>query len=537
MKKLLNEEKTNKIDFIILGIIVVIYSILSFYRLGNIKSPNTFISYNKGEELNIYLNQEDDIIRMKSFNGHNNSHYEVWISKDKENYEKVTEIIGNGAFSWNNDRILTKGKYLKLVFLNDSTLGELSIYNNYKNKINISTSKELIDEQELIPDQISNLNSTYFDEIYFARTAYEYTKGLNTYEWTHPPLGKLIQAIPIFITKNMSPFNYRIMGNIAGIMMLIVIYFLTKEILKKRKYAIAATVMMMFDTFHFVQTRMGTIDSHLVLFIMISAYYMIKYYNHNKNSHLILSSIFFTLAICTKWTGFYLGIALTIIYLIIMLKDKKNIINYIIKGFSLFIIIPTFIYFSIYYLFPNNLYKTNNIKNIISEQQKMYEYHSRLKATHPFTSKWYEWPISYKPVWYYTESRDNNKKETITGVGNIIIWWFGILSTLYITIKAILKKDKNSIILLIFILSLWLPYAFINRIMFQYHYFTTIPFVILANTYLLKDISEKKHIKYLIPTYLLAVILFFVIYYPVISGIPVDSNYIDRLKLLSTWIF
>ena len=34
--------------------------------------------------------------------------------------------------------------------------------------------QELNDEQQFVPIKRSYMNSTYFDEVYFARTAYEY---------------------------------------------------------------------------------------------------------------------------------------------------------------------------------------------------------------------------------------------------------------------------------------------------------------------------------------------------------------------------
>jgi len=31
----------------------------------------------------------------------------------------------------------------------------------------------------------------------------------------------------------------------------------------------------------------------------------------------------------------------------------------------------------------------------------MFDYHSKLKPTHPFSSTWWEWPLIRKPIWYY----------------------------------------------------------------------------------------------------------------------------------------
>lgn len=547
IKNFLNEEnkKLNIKDFTTIAVIIVVYSLLSFYRLGSTASPNTFKDFQKDSSIVIELQKEDSIIKFKSFNGEKNAHYKVYISNDNKNYQYVTEVEGEGAFAWNEERLLTRGKYLKLTFTKNSTLGELALYNNYKEKININNItlnnkmiKTLTDEAKVIPKQISYYNSTYFDEIYFARTAYEYSKNLPTYEWTHPPLGKLIQAIPICLTNKMTPFNYRLMGNISGIVMLLVMYLFGKALFKKRKYAILTSILMALDTFHFTQTRMGTVDSHLVLFIILSLYFMYKFTEKSKTKDLFLSGFFFSLSISVKWTGFYGGLALAIIYFHHILKNKQFNFKSITQGTTFFVLLPLIIYSSLYLLFPNNnLNYTNNPKAILKQQKEMYDYHSNLDSNHYFSSSWYTWPVVYKPIWYHNQVIDNNSRETITAIGNIVIWWFGIISTIYLLLKFIIKKDKNSLYLLIMIFSLWLPYIFIGRVMFLYHYFPVLPFIILSIVLMFKDVTERYKINFIIPIYLLLVLAFFITYYPVISGKAVSNNYIENLKLFKSWYF
>lgn len=547
IKEFFNEEnkKLNYKDYIVLGIIILIYSSLSFYKLGSTVNPNSIQNFNKNQSIIIELSKEEDIIRLKSFNGDKNANYKVYVSNNNKNYEYVTKITGEGAFAWDETRLLAKGKYLKFTFTEKSSLGEIILYSNNKKAIKIKTVTinnkqitKLNDEQETVPEQISYHNSTYFDEIYFARTAYEYTKNIPTYEWTHPPLGKLIQALPIYLTKNMSPFNYRLMSNISGIIMVIVMYLFGYFIFKKRKYAIISSILIALDTFHFVQTRIGTVDSHLVLFIMLSVYFMYKFTATIKNKDLLLSGVFFGLAISVKWTGFYSGFALAIIYFTYLIKHKKVTINSLIKGTAFFIILPVTIYIGLYLIFPNNrINYTNNLENIIKQQKSMYNYHSTLESDHYFSSSWYTWPVSYKPVWYHNQEVDTNNRETISAVGNIVIWWLGIIGIVYLIIKIIRKKDKMSFYLLITILSLWLPYAFIGRVMFLYHYFPVLPFLILSIVNLFKDIVEKYKKDYIILLYLFLVLAFFTIYYPVISGKITSNNYIEKLKLFESWYF
>ena len=545
IKKYLNyDNKLNKIDFITILIIVLLYSFLSFYRLGSNISPNTFERVNKNDKLLIELKEMDDVIKFKIFSGEQNSKYKLYLSKDNIDFEYYGEVEGRGALSWDFIKPKIKSKYVLLEFTENSTIGEVALYNNSKekialNKITINSHQTdlLTDEQDTVPDKVSYMNTSYFDEVYFARTAYEYVENIPTYEWTHPPLGKLIQAIPIFITKHLSPFNYRLMGKISGILMIIIMYLFGKELFKKRKYSIFASLLMFFDTFHFVQTRMGTVDSHLVLFMMISALGMIKYCNNKKMINLLISGIFFGLSVCVKWTGLYCGLGLAIIYFIYMIKNKEFNLKHILSGFSFFVVIPLIFYIGLYLLFPNNnINYTNDLKSIMKQQEQMYNYHSKLDAEHFFSSDWYTWPISYKPVWYHEAIVDTTSKETISGIGNIVIWWVGIVAMISL-IPKLLKKDKNSFYLLVLILSLWLPYVFIGRIMYMYHYFPVLPFMMLAITGLFKHIDEKYKLTYLIPIYLIFVIAFFIIYYPVITGNVVSIDYLKKIELFKSWYF
>ena len=547
LKSFLNEQNTklNIKDYIALGIILIAYSVISFINLGSTINPNTFLRVEKTDNIIIELKNQEDIIKMKIFNGECNAKYQLYSSTDGKKYTYINDYVGTGALSWQEERIISKGKYIKILFLEKSSIGEIAFYNNNKEIIKIEDViynkkhiKSLNDEQNTIPNKISYMNSSYFDEIYFARTAYEYTQGMETYEWTHPPLGKLIQAIPIYINNYLSPFNYRLMGNISGILMIAVMYIFAKELFKKRKYAIFASLLMTFDTFHFAQTRMGTVDSHLILFILLASYFMVKYTKNNKTFYLLLSGIFFGLSVSVKWTGLYGGIALAIIFFTYLVKNKKINIKNFLKGTLFFVVIPLFIYSSLYLIFPNNkLNHTTNFENIINQQKDMYNYHSKLNATHYFSSKWYTWPISYKPVWYHQEILNNGTKETISGIGNIVIWWMGIIGFLYSLIKLIRKKDKQSFIIVVSMLSLWLPYAFIGRVMFLYHYFPVLPFMMLGIVNLFKSIEEKYKLKYLIPLYMIFVIAFFIIYYPVISGIETPISYIEKLRIFDSWTF
>ena len=47
---------------------------------------------------------------------------------------------------------------------------------------------------------------------------------------------------------------------------------------------------------------------------------------------------------------------------------------------------------------PNEVH---NFNDVVYRQYSMFEYHDKLVATHPYSSKWWEWPLDYVPIAYY----------------------------------------------------------------------------------------------------------------------------------------
>lgn len=613
--------KEKRQDWLIMCSLIIIYLIFAFYNLGTLQAPQTYYNFTfVGEEVGLQLTTvSQQVSKIRYYTGPETGEFIVMTSTDGKTYKEVGTLTQNSVFAWEDYQINESFKYLKFVAKNANTyLGEVQLYDKYGEKILTKTSDEqsnvIIDELETVPVQISHLNSAYFDEIYFSRSAYEYIHGIDTMEWVHPPLGKLLMAIPILIF-GMNTFSYRLMGTLAGMLMIPVIYILAKKIFKKTKWAALAGILMTFDTFHFTQTRMGTVDSFLVLFIMLSALFMYNYIQLDKDEplkkklkQLGLSGLFIGCAISTKWTGLYAGLALaitffvdlfykysdkrkkidnnqitkvilaflfilgivpiiiyymtllfstmsnattfTLVYyitallvfltvlIIKLLKKDKKLGKLFIACFIFFIVIPVIIYILCYMLFPNVVnYYDNSITGIIKQIKDMYTYHSTLTEGHPFSSSWYTWPVMYKPVWYYVGYFGGNVKSTIVAIGNPAIWWFGILSSIYLLFASILKKKKKYLFILVFILCTWLTYAFIGRAMFMYHYFPTLPFIILANVALVKWITKKIKSNSFYIFYIAVVILLFLVFYPVASGMVTTTDYIDALKWFKSWIF
>ena len=73
--------------------------------------------------------------------------------------------------------------------------------------------------------------------------------------------------------------------------------------------------------------------------------------------------------------------------------------------------------------------------------------------------------------------------------------------------------------------------------MFMYHYFITLPFVMLGIVSFIKWITEKTKSNKALYAYILLIIVMFMVFYPITSGMPVTRDYVDSLKWLPGWYF
>jgi len=531
-------------------LIVVLYGILSFFHLGNMEAPQTTWYTNTENQSTILdLGAEQEIAYLRQLTGARFGTFDVAISSDNVNYSEVGTLQQDKVFAWQDMEMNVSGRYIRLTSgKKEASISEIAFYAPNGQKLQIVVMEEigesLIDEQDTVPEEISYLNTPYFDEIYHARTAYEYIHGMEIYEWTHPPLGKLIMTIPISLF-GMTPFNYRVMGNIAGILMLMVIYVLAKRLFKSTKYATLAMLLFAVDGMHFVQTRIGTVDSYLVLFIMLAYLFMYQYISCDSNKekgkmhiNLLASGFFMGCAIATKWNGAYTAIGLALIFFINFFvrnsrvgltgkwRDYRGKI--ILACFGYFIFVPILIYILSYIPDMKINPEIGTLDGFINLQVKMFNYHSKLDATHPFSSPWYLWPIGMKPLWYYDGQVAAGRVSSITLHSNPFIWWTGIIAMIYVAYRAIIERSKNEIFLILAILAAYVPYMGISRVMFIYHYFPVVPMMILAIVAMIKDLEDSTNINITV-IYVVIASLVFAFFYPIYSGLEIPRWYANMM--------
>ncbi|MCX7772695.1 MAG: phospholipid carrier-dependent glycosyltransferase, partial [Clostridia bacterium] len=445
--------------------------------------------------------------------------------------------------------------------------------------------EKLFDEQKIVPERPTVLNSTYFDEIYFPRTSYEQLEHKSIlYENTHPPLGKTLLAIGISIF-GMNPFGWRIMGTLFGAALIPLMYILGKRFFKDSFWAFFCAFMMMFDFMHFAQTRLATIDSYTVFFVMLMFYFMLDYYDSKSYERglfksllpLLLCGIALGLGGATKWIALYGAFGLALLFFMSRgyeFSEYNHEINLIIKNeptkkdfksksmgkwlgkyfyltglfcIVFFIVIPVVIYVLSFIPIHYNDQNKNLITSVLDSIKNMYNYHKGVTAPHPYSSSWFEWPLDLRPIFYYQGALlPAGMGAAIASFGNPLVWWSGLIAffvILGIMISQIINKkqrfESNKLLCfpVIGYLSQYLPWVVAPRkLTFIYHYFSCLPFLILMVGLLFRFLEKENIIsRTLIKVFMVLVMVLFIVYYPALSGLEVPRVYLDILRILPRW--
>lgn len=578
--------KMKKKDYIFMLIITAVYAIVAFTNLGGTNIPDESPVLYEGDSYIIELEDSSYIEKLEYYAGYCEGDFAVYLSDDGKNYENKgqTSYVDHNysdMFTWQFVDIYEHAKYVKLVVSRGyMEIREVGLWNEEPGMLRIVASETItqnetvsdaafiFDEQNEVDYVTDYMDEMYFDEIYHARTAYEYIHGIYPYEITHPPFGKSILSLGIQIF-GMNPFGWRFMGALFGVLILPVFYVLSKRIFRRTKWAAASTTLFAADFMHYSLTRIATIDSYSIFFILMMTYFMYEYMQHNflkekLGTTLIplgLCGLMWGLGCSTKWLCVYAGVGLAIAFFYTVYQrsvelkyalslGNESMKKEFVKKLSItiafcvlvFVIIPVIIY-CVSYIPYFNADEYFGLRGIWYNQEYMLNYHGHSvgEANHPFNSKVWTWPFDIRPVFFFMSNNiDPAYIAVIACFGNPILWWSGVIAMMFlIGVRAKGKLDFGSMPYISLMgLSQIVPWMIIKREVYIYHYFATLPFIILAIVYVLRYLEENfKWGKKAVYAYIGIVVLAFILFYPMITGIVVPEWYSNIFRWLDTWPF
>ena len=634
-------------DALPLLLVTAVYAFTAFFQLGSFTAPQSARNLGDGETVEIALSDEVYLTKFWYYSGLGTGDYNVEISSDGEHWstlwartDEAGEVTGYywadaegyspsydlpqhyaDLFKWleiepENPQYV---RYLRITGDADRydllELGELVLFGAGGEIVSPWDSTEpLFDEADTVPESPSWYNSTYFDEIYHARTAYEHIRNVYPYEISHPPLGKLFLSLGIRLF-GMTPFGWRCVGALFGVLMLPLLYVFLKNLFGKTVISLCGTALFAFDFMHLTQTRIATIDTYGVFFILAMYYFMYRYLTLPAGTPfrkgalpLFLSGLMWGIGAASKWTVIYGAVGLALLYFIGLYfkwrdwpqdEDAPRFAPWLVKTllFSVlcFVLIPAVIYTASYLPYAAAKGDTsleNLIKVMWDNQVYMLTYHEGVHTPHPYSSRWYQWIVDGRPILYYLDNKSGAAQGLKCAFGafsNPVVCWGGLLAMIacaaqsfrrfrskmlffllsglvaagavigvdgvlsaeldnlvrlrnlcllvggvliywvlgYLASKSFPRYSSKAMFILIGYLSQLVPWMFIGRITFAYHYFPSILFLVLALAYVFNDLVGRRAPGWRVAVYGTTggAVALYAAFYPVLVGIMVPTWY------------
>jgi Gpi18-like mannosyltransferase len=532
------------------------YGVLALANLGSASSPQRYWEpRNPGQSQVFDLGAVKTLSAVQYHFGLGSGAYALDYSVDGTSWKTGLPLVNDNPyaeFRWRTVNDAETARYVRITLARGrQQVNELAFVDASGAYVEpLPSGSALFDEPETRVKVSDYTNGMYFDEVYFARSGWEIALGRVATENTHPPLGKVILAGSISLL-GMNPLAWRLPGTLFGIAMIPLMYLLAFRLFGGRLWAWLAAFLLAVDFLHFTQTRIGTVDGYVMLFVLASYYGMVRWYQQartgrNPSGWLVFSGAWIALAMATKWIGIYAGAGLAAMFVCGVLSlgrdwyrlhGRRTLAVCVVS----FVVIPLAVYIAAY--IPQMLAAHTGLDGVVANQFSMWNYHTQLKETHPYSSPWYQWPLMVKPIWYYSGSSavPPGTVSTIVALGNPVVWWGGTAALVVLLWRRFRKPDAAAWFIAIGALAQYLPWAVIPRkLVFLYHFFMTVPFLVLALVYVLREWSERRKGRLAnAPAWGVAGLagLLFAAYFPVLGGTPVPSWWAEALKGLGIPVY
>lgn len=418
--------------------------------------------------------------------------------------------------------------------------GIIIIMNNsfFKNSSNLSYIILIISFLTFFYN-LANIQKTIFDEFHYVPAAKQWIELAPTSNIEHPPLGKYFIAIGIKLFGD-NPVGWRAATASSGALTIVFIFLISNLIFKDQILSVTISLFSLFNFWIYVQSRIAMLDIFMVMCFLAGIYYFLKFY-FDKNDPFpkvtfYLSAIFWGLAVAIKWSAvfIYLPFYIVVFFSTVNLKDYKSILKLLSFG-----LLSVCIYFCTFlpFLFVQNENHFSLYSIIFELPFLMLKLQESVPTGHTYGSAWYTWPFMIRPIWYdFIQASDPSYFQGVVLLGNPWQMLLGVLSVFILLVRWTKNKILTNFTLVLF-LSSWLVWAIMPRkLFFFYYFFPSAIFYSFLIPMTLQEFLDVKTVKKVMIIFTLISILFFLFFYPILSGAMTVHTDRDKWFWLQGWI-
>jgi dolichyl-phosphate-mannose--protein O-mannosyl transferase len=398
-----------------------------------------------------------------------------------------------------------------------------------------------------------DIPQTYvFDELYYAYTASKYVAGDDdayrccrpprerpAIEWTHPPVAKLLIAGGIALFGD-TPLGWRVASVLFGAAGVTITFFLAKALSGDRAIAGVASGLLLLDGLYLVESRTGMSNLFLLVFTnaaLLAFAHVLTTRPERASRPLLATGVLLGLAVATKWSAVALlgPIALAFIWhgWRTLGGSPAALSAYVMRGVTSLVLVPALVYLLTYAHF---FLTGHGWSELISLHRSMFDYHRELGVVHDYSSSWWEWPLTARPVWYYGEPVGEESGRFVFANGNPLLYWPMVVAVGWVLIDWWGRRPAAVAVLAIGFFGQWLPWAFSPRGTFIYHFLPAAPLgcialaVVIGGAWRHGGWQRAASVAYMV-----AAIAVFVYFYPLYVAMPLTPDQVAARMWFGSW--
>jgi dolichyl-phosphate-mannose--protein O-mannosyl transferase len=311
----------------------------------------------------------------------------------------------------------------------------------------------------------------------------------------------------------------------------------------RRPTAIMTGLLLLFSQTLYIQARIAMLDIFMACFLMLGLWQLVALYRigFTDRWRFMIAGASLGLSMACKWTAISLAAPSLPFFIWLLWSANKRSANEAptlplrealgwLGPFALLAYLATFLPY--HFLRHDAL----SIAGIVPQQFNMLHLQSSPMGSHPYQSRWWQWVLDLRPIWYFYEPVGGIQRGVLY-IGNPAICWGGLIA-LAASLWAGLREHARPLLLPVL---LWAaPLAFFilapKPVQFYYHYFLSSLMLCIASAGALDHYFWRKGNR-LVPWLIIGFAgLVFLEFYPIISASALGGQQdFNRWIWLDSW--
>lgn len=387
----------------------------------------------------------------------------------------------------------------------------------------------------------------YFDEIHYLPAARHLLEGDKWMNREHPMVGKEMLALGIALFGD-NPLGWRIMPLVAGTLALFASMRALWFASLSRFATLAYGILLVSGFLLFIHARIAMLDMFMVSFFALAMWHCAAAVRQPETGRwrLALAGVALGLALGAKWNVLFVAALPGLGFFFARLAAGRRRLltsrrGAPVPGVSLLEaalwlgLVPVLVY-ALTYLPAVFIGKDPMPWNgLIAEHVKMLSMQELIVRPHPYMSRWPQWVLDSRSIWYLWEWADRAQRGVVT-IGNPLTMLLGLPALVWCAWAGVWQRRWDALaafLLYAGALGLWIVAN--KPIQFYYHYFLASCALLAALALALDALWQRGRRSWALAPLVLSVVVF-VWFYPILSAAPLEGpRSFEKWMLLDSW--